>query len=194
MVYRGRVKNGKIMLDDADIAQFSRRQLSRWIGYVPQETVLLAGTIRDNITKGWEGVSDDDIVQAAEAASAHQFIVAMPQGYATDVGEGGQQLSAGQRQRIAIARALVGDPPVLLLDEPSASLDRPAEEALSTTLANLARDHTIMVVTHSPVLLSRCQSVLVMDKGRITISGPPKEVLPRIFGRPQVQPIQRQNA
>jgi len=123
------------------------------MGYVPQECVLFSGTIRDNIAQGKPDASDEEILAAAEAAGVHQFVVALPDGYATDVGEAGSLLSGGMRQRMAIARALVGDPPVLMMDEPSGSLDRQAEEQLRATLQDLAKDHTVIIVTHSPVLL-----------------------------------------
>ena len=117
----------------------------------------------------------------------HQFIIDLPNGYSTEIGEAGSRLSAGQRQRIALARALIGDPPILLLDEPSASLDRQAEESLRDTLFALGRDHTIIMVTHSPVLLQACRNVVVLDNARISIAGPASEVLPRLFpARPTV--------
>ena len=112
----------------------------------------------------------------------HDFIVDLPDGYGTQVGEAGAQLSGGQRQRLAIARALVGNPAVMLLDEPSASLDRQTEEEFKLTLAELARDHTVLVVTHSPILLSACHNVIALDKGKVSLAGPSHEVLPRLFG------------
>ncbi|MBM3568776.1 MAG: ATP-binding cassette domain-containing protein, partial [Alphaproteobacteria bacterium] len=144
---------GRVLIDGADISQFTRHELARWFGYVPQDCTLFAGSIRDNIVRGLE-LSDDDILRAARAAGVHDFVADMPDGYATDVGEGGQRLSAGQRQRIALARALVADPPVLLLDEPSSNFDRQAEEELARTLAELAKTRNIVLVTHSPALLA----------------------------------------
>ncbi len=174
---------GRVLLDDADIAQFGREDLAGWIGYVPQECVLFAGTIRDNIAQGMDDASDEDILRAARLAGVHQYIVDLAAGYGTEIGEAGSRLSAGQRQRIALARALIGDPPVLLLDEPSASLDRQAEEELARNLAALAADHTILVVTHSPALLAACRNAVVLDNARIAMAGPTGEVLARLQPR-----------
>lgn len=172
---------GRVLLDDSDIAQFSRHQLAGWIGYVPQETLLFNTTIRDNIAYGAPGCSDQQILAAATAAGVHAAIVDMPDGYATTIGEAGSRLSAGQRQRIAIARALVGDPALLLLDEPSASLDRQAEEDLRQALAALAQTRTVVAVTHSGVLLPACRDVVVLDRGKLAARGPASEILPRLF-------------
>jgi ATP-binding cassette subfamily C protein LapB len=179
---------GRVLLDGADIAQFTRTELAGWIGYVPQECVLFNASIRDNIAYGAPGCDDEAILVAARIAGVHQYIVDLPDGYATSIGEAGSRLSAGQRQRIAIARALIGDPPVLLLDEPSASLDRQAEEDLRATLADLSKTHTIIIVTHSPVLLPVCRDVVVLDKGSVAAAGPAAETLQRLFGVRQPPP------
>ena len=181
---------GRVLLDGADIAQFTRSELAGWMGYVPQECVLFNAPIRDNIAYGAPGCSDEAILEAAKVAGVHHYIVDLPDGYATPIGEAGSRLSAGQRQRIAIARALIGNPPVLVLDEPSASLDRQAEEDLRTTMAELAKTHTIIIVTHSPVLLPICRDVVVLDKGAVAAAGPAAETLQRLFGvrQPQQQP------
>ncbi|RAU22052.1 type I secretion system ATPase [Paramagnetospirillum kuznetsovii] len=173
---------GRVLLDGSDIAQFTRAELAGWMGYVPQECVLFNASIRDNIAYGAPGCTDEAILAAAQIAGVHQYIVDLPDGYGTSIGEAGSRLSAGQRQRIAIARALIGDPPVLLLDEPSASLDRQAEEDLRATLAELAKTHTVIVVTHSPVLLPICRDVVVLDKGAVAAAGPAAETLQRLFG------------
>ncbi|MEW5728357.1 MAG: ATP-binding cassette domain-containing protein [Pseudomonadota bacterium] len=184
---------GRVLLDGADMAQFTRAELAGWIGYVPQETVLFNGSVRDNIAFGAPGASDDLVLAASRAAGVHAAIVDMPDGYATQIGEAGSRLSAGQRQRIAIARALIGNPSALLLDEPTASLDRQAEEDLKHTLFELARDRAVIMVTHSPVLLPACRDVVVVEKGRVAAAGPAAEVLPRLFGvrmppQPQAAP------
>ncbi len=173
---------GRVMLDGGDITQFSREQIAGWIGYVPQECVLFAGSLRDNIAHRRPDARDEDIIAAAKAADAHDFIIELPDGYAADVGEAGLRLSAGQRQRIAIARALLGNPPVLLLDEPSSNLDRQSEFELRRTLSQLAAERTVVIVTHSAPLLSACRDLVALDKGRIAIAGPAADVLPRLTG------------
>lgn len=173
---------GRVLLDDGDVTQFSRDQIAGWIGYVPQECVLFTGSLRDNIAHRRPDARDEEIIAAAMAADAHGFIVDLPDGYGSDIGEAGLRLSAGQRQRIAIARALLGDPPVLLLDEPSSNLDRQSEFELRRTLSRLALERTVIIVTHSPVLLSACHDLVALDKGRVAVAGPAAEVLPRLFG------------
>ena len=174
---------GRVLLDGADISQFTRHDLAPWIGYVPQEAALFHGTIRDNIAGMNEEVEDARIVAAARAAGAHGFIADLPDGYGTDIGEAGMRLSGGQRQRIAVARALLNDPPVLLLDEVASNLDRDAEAALRDTLVTLSKDHTIVVATHTPVLLAACTHVVGLEKGKVAIAGPTREVLAKVFGK-----------
>ena len=171
---------GRVLLDGADISQFPRRQLTRWVGYMPQEVVLFSGTIRENILMGSDTATDDDLIGAAKLAGVHELIAQMPMGYETDVGEAGHRLSGGQRRRLAAARALIGDPPVLLLDEPSGDLDGEAEKVLAQALRSLAKDHTILVTTHSPALLSVADTILVLDRGRVAMAGPARDVLGRL--------------
>jgi ATP-binding cassette subfamily C protein LapB len=181
---------GRVVMDGADIRQYARRDLLRWIGYVPQEIVLFAGTIRDNLARALPGASDDDVTRAAEAARAHGFIVDLPDGYGTDIGEAGQRLSSGQRQRLALARALVPDPPVLLLDEPTSFLDRQVEQDLIQTLQHLARERCIVAVTHSTALLAGAATITIVDQGRIVGHGPAPEMLARMRApRPQAPPL-----
>ncbi len=176
--------DGRVLLDDADISQFTRKELAGWIGYVPQDCILFEGSVHDNIIHRIPDASDEDVLKAAKASGVHQFIIDLPDGYATEIGEAGQRLSGGQRQRISIARALVGDPPVIMLDEPSSSLDRQAEQELKKTLIELSQRHTIIVVTHSPLLLGACDNLIALDKGKIALAGPAKDILPRLFGIP----------
>ena len=173
---------GRVLLDGADIDQFTRAELADWVGYVPQESVLFEGSVRNNITHRRPDSDDEEIIRAATAAGVHHFIIDLPDGYATEIGEAGRRLSGGQRQRISVARALVGDPPVLLLDEPSSNLDRQAEKELRDTITELGRLRTVIVVTHSPILLAACDNLVALDKGRIALAGPAKEILPRLFG------------
>jgi ATP-binding cassette, subfamily C, bacterial LapB len=174
--------NGRVLVDGADISQFSRAEMSLWMGYVPQDCILFTGNVRDNIAQRIPDATDEQILKAAQAAGVHTFIIDMPEGYSTEIGEAGQRLSGGQRQRIAIARALVGDPPVVLLDEPSSSLDRQAEFELRNTLTSIAKERTVIIVTHSPILLATCDDLVALDKGRIALAGPSKDILPKLFG------------
>ena len=173
---------GRVLIDGADIAQFSRVELAAWIGYVPQECVLFAGTIRDNIAVAKPGATDEEVLRAATLAGVHPFVVDLPDGYGTEIGEAGSRLSGGQRQRIAIARALVNDPAVLLLDEVTGNLDMQAEVALRDALLDLARNRTVVVVTHTPILLRACATIIALERGKIALGGPAKDVLPRLFG------------
>ncbi len=175
---------GRVLIDLADIGQFSRSQIANWIGYVPQECFLFAGSIRDNIAVGEPSAGDAEILAAAKSAGVYRYVVDLPDGFATDVGEAGSRLSGGQRQRIAVARALLKDPAILLLDEPTGNLDKQAEQALRDELVNLALDRTIVVVTHSSTLLSACDSVMVLQGGRIAMAGASGEILPKLFGVP----------
>jgi ATP-binding cassette subfamily C protein LapB len=180
--------SGRVLLDDGDIAQFSRGQIAGWIGYVPQDCFLFAGNIRDNIARFDPSIDDARILAAAVTAGVHAFASDLPQGYATEVGEGGQRLSTGQRQRIAIARALVSDPPILLMDEPTGNLDAQAEENLGQQLRALARNHTIIIVTHSPNLLPICDSITMLAKGQIAMAGRADQVLPKLLQAHETRP------
>lgn len=180
-------QSGRVLLDKADIKQFSRYELASWIGYVPQECALLHGTVRENLIFSRPEATDEEIIAACQATGVHETIIDLPEGYGSDIGEAGRRLSGGQKQRLTISRALLGNPPVLLLDEPSGSLDRQAEEELRDLLSKLAKDHTIILVTHSPVLLSACANMIVMDQGRIALAGPTKDVLPKLAANAQAK-------
>ncbi len=173
-------QSGRVLIDKADIKQFTRYELASWIGYVPQECALLHGTVRDNLAFSRPEASDDEIIAACKATGVHDTIIDLPDGYASDIGEAGRRLSGGQKQRLTISRALLGNPPVLLLDEPSGSLDRQAEEELRDLLKKLSHDHTVILVTHSPILLAACANMIVMDHGQIALAGPTKDVLPKL--------------
>lgn len=172
-------ESGRVLIDGADLSQFGRMDLSDWLGFVPQETYLFSGAIRDNIARGRPDIPDSAILRAAELAGAAEFIKEFPDGFGTKVGETGRQLSHGQRQRLSLARALVAGPAALLLDEPSAHLDFEAEERLAQTLQELKQDHSIVLVSHSRRLLESCDSIVVMHDGRIAMAGRASEMLPR---------------
>jgi ATP-binding cassette subfamily C protein LapB len=171
---------GRVLIDGADMAQFAHRDLARWIGYLPQQVQLVSGTVRDNIALSDTEADDAQIVRAAKLACAHDFLLNLPDGYGSQVGDGGGFFSGGQRKRIAIAQVLLHDPSVLLLDEPTADLDPAAEQSFVATLKSMAKDHTIVVVTHSAYLLQHCQGILVMDKGKLVMAGPASKVLPKL--------------
>jgi ATP-binding cassette subfamily C protein LapB len=172
--------SGRVLLDGGDMAQFSQQDLARWIGYLPQQVQLISGTVRDNITLADPDINDELIITAAQRACAHDFVINLPDGYATEVGEGGNRFSGGERKRIAIAQVLLRDPPILLLDEPTADLDRQAEQAFLVTLRELAIDHTVVVVTHSMAVLAQCNGILVLEKGKIKAAGPARQILPSL--------------
>ena len=174
---------GRILIDGADISQFPQNVLADWIGYLPQETTLFSGSIRDNIVISRPEVADSILLKAAKIAEAHDFILDMPDGYATALAEGGKNLSKGQRQRVALASILLNDPPIILLDEPTSNLDEEAEEKLAVALKKLSETSTLVAVTHSSAVLSVCDSILVMEKGRIVLAGPAKQVRDRLAGQ-----------
>jgi ATP-binding cassette subfamily C protein LapB len=177
-------QKGRVLLDGADIQQFTRKELAKWFGYVPQEIFLFNGSIRENIAKSNPDASDDDVVRAAKMAGVHPFLIDLPDGYSTDIGEAGRLLPGGLRQRLAIARSFLADPPILVMDEPSSNLDREGEAELIRLLQTLARDHTIIVITHSQNLLQAAGQLLVMQKGKIVKAGPPAEVLADLTRKP----------
>ena len=157
------------------------------MGYVPQELFLFTGSIRDNVAKGAPEATDDEILEASHKAGLHEYVIDYPDGYATDIGEAGRRMPGGIRQRITIARAYLGNPPILLMDEPSSNLDREGEAGLCVTLREMAKEHTIVVVTHSSALLAASDQVLVMQKGRVVRAGRPQDVLPQLVAAQATQ-------
>ncbi|MEL6977261.1 MAG: peptidase domain-containing ABC transporter [Pseudomonadota bacterium] len=172
-------EGGRVLLDGADMAQFGRAELTRWIGYAPQEAFLFEGSVRENIAKGRPEISDEAVLRAARLAGADGFIASLPEGFGASVGEGGRRFSPGQRQRLALARALVDDPAALLLDEPSANLDTEAERALIETLTALKATRSVVVVSHSRPLLEACDTIVAMHEGRIAMIGRAEEMMAR---------------
>ncbi len=176
---------GAVRLDGADIYAWPRSELSPYIGYLPQNVELLGKTVRDNIARLSDG-TPEQVVAAAKLAGAHEMILALPNGYDTEIGEDGHKLSGGQRQRIGIARALYGDPRYVVLDEPNSNLDTAGEQALVATLVELRkRNVTVIIVAHRPMILGALEKIIVMRDGFLEAFGPRAEILQRIAARQQ---------
>ena len=179
---------GRVLLDNADMAQFGRDDLARWIGYAPQESLLFSGTIRDNLTHGAPDASDEDIIEAASSAALHQQVIALPDGYGTLVGENGHLLSAGLRQRICLARALITKPVLVVLDEPTSHLDRDTETVLAKSLKELSKTSTVLVVTHSLAMLEQADNAIALENGRIRAAGPAASVISYLSEQGETSP------
>ena len=175
-------KNGRVLIDQGDLYQFSEAEKLMWFGYLPQETRLLSGTIKDNLSMGTTTPDDEAITRATKLIGLHDEILSMKNGYNTQVGEHGESLSGGLRQRLALARTLVTNPAVLLLDEPSNNLDVMAERTLARLLKKLSNSHTIIMVTHSMMLLDQCDSIMILERGKIKAGGKALDILPRLKG------------
>jgi len=171
------VGSGNILVDGQNIATVSRGSLREAIAYVGQITHLFRGSIRDNIALGKLGASEAEIVAAAKAAHAHDFISSFPAGYDTPVGEHGLQLSGGQRQRVAIARALIKNAPIILLDEATASLDSESERYVQEAVAELCKGRTTIVIAHRLSTIMHADNILVVENGLVVESGRHDELL-----------------
>ena len=168
---------GSIRLDGTELSTWSRPELGPWIGYVPQDVELFDGTVADNIGR-LEQPDSEAVITAARRANAHDMIVQLPKGYDTPIGDGGTRLSPGQRQRIALARAMYGDVRLLVLDEPNASLDSEGEIALARALSGMrAEGVTSIVVTHRPSLIAHVDKILILEGGHMKQFGPAAEVM-----------------
>jgi ATP-binding cassette subfamily B protein len=171
------VTQGTITIDGQDIATVSRNSLRRQLGYVGQDVFLFRGSIRENIALGRPGASEEEIVAAAQAACAHDFITMFPRGYDTPVGEHGLQLSGGQRQRIAVARALIKNAAIILLDEPTASLDSESERQVQLAIEHLCQGRTTIVIAHRLHTIVHADRILVLEDGVLVESGQHSELL-----------------
>ncbi|HRV94393.1 MAG TPA: ABC transporter ATP-binding protein [Anaerolineae bacterium] len=165
------VKSGHVCLDGHDIRELRLADLRGAIGLVSQDVFLFHGTVRENITYGTFDATDEQIVRAAKIAEAHDFIINLPQGYDTIVGERGQKLSGGQRQRLSIARAVLKDPPVLILDEATSSVDNETEAAIQRSMERIAVGRTTIVIAHRLSTVRNAHKIFVLDRGRLVEQG-----------------------
>ncbi len=171
---------GLVLVDGIDLRQIDPRDLRRNMGTAMQESVLFTGSVRENIALGRDGIDDEEIVRAARVSGTHQFIGQVANGYDLKLADRGEGLSGGQRQSIAIARALAGRPPVVIFDEPTSAMDVQTEAALIGRLEAELADRTLLVITHRPQLIRLVQRVIVMDRGRVAMDGPRDEVMKRL--------------
>jgi subfamily B ATP-binding cassette protein MsbA len=168
---------GRVTIDGVDLRDVDLKSLRRLLGIVTQETILFNDTVRNNIAYGFEGAADREVIAAAEAANAHGFISAMPDGYDTEIGERGVMLSGGERQRIAIARAILKNPPVLILDEATSSLDTESERLVQQAIERLLRGRTVLVIAHRLSTVRNADRIVVLDKGAISETGTHQDLM-----------------
>lgn len=169
---------GELRLDGATLDQWDADALGRSIGYLPQDVALIDGSVAENIARLQPDADPNAIIAAAKRAGAHDIILGLPQGYDTPIGIGGAQLSGGQRQRIALARALYGDPALVILDEPNANLDAEGEQALLAAVKDLKdRGKSVIIIAHRPSAIAACDKILMLDQGQQRAFGPKDEVL-----------------
>jgi ATP-binding cassette, subfamily C, bacterial LapB len=177
-------EEGLIMVDGTDIRQLDPSDLRAHVGAAMQESVLLTGSVRENIQLGRDGIGDEELVRVSEISGTHQFMGQIANGYDLRLADRGEGLSGGQRQSIAIARALAGSPPIVLMDEPSSAMDAQTEGALIQRLQQELKDRTVILITHRPPLLQLAQRIILLDQGKIISDGPRDTVLKQIM-RPQ---------
>ena len=174
-------QNGVVRLDGAALDQWRNEDLGRYIGYLPQDVALFDGTVAENICRFDENASSDAVLKAAQIAGVHDIILRLPEGYSTRIGEGGMSLSAGQRQRVGLARAVFGDPFLIVLDEPNANLDADGENALTRAIQTLRLQGCIVIViSHRPSALAALNMALVLYDGKAIAFGPCEEIFARV--------------
>jgi ATP-binding cassette subfamily C protein LapB len=175
--------SGSVQLDGTDVRQIDPGDLRRNVGAVQQSPQLFFGSIRENITMGHEMATESAVLRAAEMAGVMEFLKDSEAGLDTPVGERGEALSGGQRQAVAVARALLYDPPVLILDEPTASMDPASENRLRKRLEHITEGRTVILITHKGAMLSLVDKLILLDRGRLVTYGPKDEVIKKLQAR-----------
>jgi ATP-binding cassette subfamily C protein/ATP-binding cassette subfamily C protein EexD len=177
------LREGVIRIDGAAYSQWDQNRLGKHIGYLPQDIELFSGTVAENIARLGK-VDEAGVIVAAKAAGAHEVILRLPNGYDTPIGEGGVALSGGMRQRVGLARALYGNPRLIVLDEPNSNLDEDGERALASAMAAMrAAGRTVIVVTHRPQILAHVDRIMVMAFGKALVTGARDEVITKMRGQ-----------
>jgi subfamily B ATP-binding cassette protein MsbA len=171
--------SGKVSIDGVDVRDYRLQPLRDQMAFVLQDTVLFRGTVRDNIAYGRPDATEDEIIEAARLASAHEFIARMPLGYATLLGDRGLTLSGGERQRIGIARAIIRNSPILILDEPTAALDTESEKVVIEAIERLMKGRTVITIAHRLSTIRDADKIIVLDRGVVAEQGTHEELLAR---------------
>jgi len=169
--------SGAIRIDDIDMRDYKMNDIRNLMGMVTQEVILFDDTVSHNISYGRQDASQEDIVQAAKAANAHEFVLELEDGYETIIGERGVKLSGGQKQRIAIARAILKNPQILIFDEATSSLDGESEYQVQEAIYRLMKDRTTLIIAHRLSTIRNCTKIVVIDKGVITEQGSHEELI-----------------
>ncbi|UYZ22953.1 ABC transporter ATP-binding protein [Mesobacillus jeotgali] len=185
------VTEGEILLDGKDIRSFKVRSLRDKIGMVAQDNILFSESVKSNILLGRPGASDEDVIQAAKAANAHDFIMSLPEGYDTKVGERGVKLSGGQKQRVAIARVFLKNPPILILDEATSALDLESEHLIQEAIEKLAKDRTTFVVAHRLSTITHADRIVLIEHGEIVEDGSHDELMAKQGGYHRLFQVQQ---
>lgn len=177
---------GAVRIDGADMKSWSRDVIGPQLGYLPQQVDLFSGLVRENISRFETDAKAEDIIAAAKAAGCHDMILRLPDGYDTEIGQRGAYLSAGQRQRVGLARALYGDPAIVVMDEPNSNLDHTGEQALQAAIKTLKdRGATVVIVAHRPNAIAQCNKLLMLEDGKVRAFGPRDEVLAKVAPKAQ---------
>jgi ATP-binding cassette subfamily B protein len=171
------VQAGRVTIDGADVRDVTLTSLRREIGVIAQDPFLFSATVRENLTFGRPGATDEEMLEAAQRAQAHEFVEQLPNGYETVIGERGVTLSGGQRQRLAIARALVVDPRILILDDATASVDPSTESRIRSGLKEAMRGRTTLIIAHRLSTIALADEIVALEDGRIAASGSHEEML-----------------